>query len=35
LCHHNARALRWTNTAVLEAAKGFRKLKAHKQLPTL
>jgi hypothetical protein len=28
-------ALRWTGTAMLEAAKGFRRLKAHKQLPIL
>lgn len=28
-------ALRWTAAAMLEAAKGFRRLKAHKQLPTL
>src|SRR5665647_2216043 len=28
-------ALRWTGAAMLEAAKGFRRLKAHKQLPTL
>jgi hypothetical protein len=28
-------ALRWTSAAVLEAAKGFRRLKAHKQLSTL
>ena len=28
-------ALRWTSTAMREAAKGFRKLKAHKQLPAL
>jgi len=28
-------ALRWTSAAMLEAAKGFRKLKAHKQLPAL
>ena len=28
-------ALRWTAAAMLEAAKGFRKLKAHKQLPQL
>ena len=27
--------LRWTGAAMLEAAKGFRRLKAHKQLPTL
>lgn len=32
----NARmALRWTGTAMLEAKKGFRRLKAHKQLPFL
>jgi len=32
----NARmALRWTGTAMLEAKKGFRRLKAHKQLPVL
>lgn len=28
-------ALRWTGTAMLEAAKGFRRLKAHKQLSVL
>ena len=28
-------ALRWTGAAMREAAKGFRRLKAHKQLPTL
>ena len=28
-------ALRWTAAAMLEAKKGFRKLKAHKQLPIL
>jgi putative transposase len=28
-------ALRWTAAAMREAAKGFRRLKAHKQLPTL
>ena len=28
-------ALRWTTAAMCEAAKGFRKLKAHKQLPVL
>ena len=28
-------ALRWTATAMLEAVKGFRRLKAHKQLPIL
>jgi putative transposase len=28
-------ALRWTAAAMLEAAKGFRRLKAHKQLPVL
>src|SRR3546814_11111098 len=28
-------ALRWTAAAMLEAAKGFRRLKAHKQLPSL
>ena len=28
-------ALRWTGTAMLEAKKGFRRLKAHKQLPIL
>ena len=27
--------LRWTGAAMLEAAKGFRRLKAHKQLPIL
>jgi len=28
-------ALRWTAAAMLEAAKGFRRLNAHKQLPLL
>ena len=28
-------ALRWTSAAMLEAAKGFRRLKAHRQLPIL
>ena len=28
-------ALRWTSAAMLEAAKGFRRLKAHKQLSAL
>ena len=28
-------ALRWTATAMLEAAKGFRRLKAKGQLPSL
>ena len=28
-------ALRWTGAAMIEAAKGFRRLKAHKQLPSL
>ena len=28
-------ALRWTGAAMLEAANGFRRLKAHKQLPVL
>jgi transposase-like protein len=28
-------ALRWTGTAMLEAKKTFRRLKAHKQLPVL
>jgi putative transposase len=28
-------ALRWTAAAMNEASKGFRKLKAHKQLPIL
>ena len=28
-------AMRWTAAAIQEAAKGFRRLKAHKQLPTL
>jgi hypothetical protein len=32
----NARmAVRWTGTAMLEAEKSFRRLKAHKQLPIL
>jgi hypothetical protein len=28
-------AMRWTGTAMLEAANSFRRLKAHKQLPVL
>jgi putative transposase len=28
-------ALRWTGAAMLEAAEGFRRLKAHRQLPVL
>jgi putative transposase len=28
-------AMRWTAAAMREAAKGFRRLKAHKQLPAL
>lgn len=28
-------ALRWTGAAMIEAAKGFHRLKAHKQLPSL
>ena len=28
-------ALRWTSAAILEAANGFRRLKASKQLPAL
>ncbi|MBM3601216.1 MAG: IS256 family transposase, partial [Alphaproteobacteria bacterium] len=28
-------ALRWTAAGMMEAAKGFRRLKAHKHLPTL
>jgi len=28
-------SLRWTGAAMLEAAKGFRRLKAHRQLPIL
>jgi putative transposase len=30
-----AMALRWTAAGMLEAAKGFRRLKAHKHLPAL
>src|SRR5262245_22382410 len=30
-----AMAMRWTAAAMQEAARGFRRLKAHKQLPTL
>ena len=30
-----AMALRWTSAAMMEATKGFRRLKAHKQLPKL
>ena len=30
-----AMALRWTAAAMLEAGKGFRRLKAHRQLPQL
>jgi putative transposase len=32
---NTAMALRWTAAGMLEAAKGFRRLKAHKQLPIL
>ena len=32
---HARMALRWTGTAMLEAQKSFRRLKAHKQLPVL
>ena len=28
-------ALRWTSAAMMEATKGFRRLKAHEQLPKL
>jgi hypothetical protein len=28
-------AMRWTAAAMMEAKKGFRRLKAHKQLPVL
>jgi hypothetical protein len=28
-------AMRWTAAAMIEAKKGFRRLKAHKQLPAL
>ena len=41
VCHNVKRwrdarmALRWTGAAMLEAAKGFRRLKARKQLPVL
>jgi putative transposase len=41
VCHNVKRwqdatmALRWTSAGMLEAAKGFRRLKAHKQLPIL
>ena len=41
VCHNVKRwrdarmALRWTGAAMLEAAKGFRRLKARKQLPIL
>jgi hypothetical protein len=28
-------AMRWTAAAMMEAKKGFRRLKAHKQLPAL
>ncbi len=30
-----AQALRWTAAGMMEATKGFRRLKAHKLLPTL
>jgi putative transposase len=33
--HSTSMALRWTAAAMNEASKGFRKLKAHKQLPIL
>ena len=32
---HATMALRWTGAAMQEATKGFRRLKAHKQLPVL
>jgi hypothetical protein len=32
---HAAMALRWTAAGMLEATKGFRRLKAHKYLPVL
>jgi len=32
---HAPMALRWTAAAMQEAVKGFRRLKAHKQLPAL
>ena len=32
---NNPTALRWTSAAMVEAAKGFRRLKACKQLPDL
>lgn len=41
VCHNVKRwrdasmALRWTSAGMIEATKGFRRLKAHKQLPTL
>jgi hypothetical protein len=35
LLSRNLLALRWTGAAMQEAAKGFRRLKAHKQLPLL
>jgi putative transposase len=34
-CQDARMALRWTAAAMLEAAKGFRRLKAHRQLPVL
>ncbi len=34
-CRSASMAMRWTAAALQEAAKGFRRLKAHKQLPAL
>ena len=34
-CRDAKRVLRWASAAMLEAAKGVLRLKAHKQLPTL
>jgi len=33
--HPPSMAMRWTAAAMMEAKKGFRRLKAHKQLPAL
>ena len=33
--HSPSMAMRWTAAAMKEASKGFRRLKAHKQLPLL
>ena len=34
-CRHGAMALRWVATAALEAARGFRRIRGHKDMPKL